>query len=156
MNRNITLDTAERLTGLSRRTLRRRLAVDMPRQERLRRVDKGYIPLRCLRGDLPGDLGPEDERVIVLADQGYAEAQHHVALMQMEAGFSDLAIYWLEQAAAQDYPDAMHWLGRCHVSGEGVEEDEIRGLDWLRRAAAKGHIISQKQLEGLSPMYVFG
>lgn len=62
----------------------------------------------------------------------------------------DLAIHWLRLAAAQSYPDAMHWLGRCYISGKGMDLDEKEGLAWIRRAAEHGHIISQKQIEALS------
>ncbi|SEQ34631.1 Sel1 repeat-containing protein [Ectothiorhodospira magna] len=69
--------------------------------------------------------------------------------MLLEARRPDLALHWLQAAADQHYPDAMHWLGRCHISGEGVPKDEMLGLSWLQRAAALGHVISQRQMAGI-------
>ncbi|MCG5501894.1 tetratricopeptide repeat protein, partial [Ectothiorhodospira lacustris] len=134
----VTLDTAEQLTGLSRRSLRRRLGIGMMRQARLANLGRGYVPLACIREDIPTTLTPDDEEVIVRADRGDAEAQNDVALLFMEVERYDLALPWLRKAAAQEYPDAMHWLGRCYVSGHGVEKDEAQGLEWLRRAGGGG------------------
>ncbi|MCG5513135.1 tetratricopeptide repeat protein [Ectothiorhodospira shaposhnikovii] len=145
----ISLDTAERLTGLSRRSLRRRLATEMPRQERSDAVDRGCIPLAAVRADIPAALQPEDDEVIIRADQGEAEAQNDVALILMDADRYDLAIHWLRLAARQEYPDAMHWLGRCYVSGQGVDKDEQEGMAWIRRAAEHGHVISQAQVRAM-------
>ena len=63
------------------------------------------------------------------------------------AGVTRGAIYWLELAARQDYADAMHWLARCYLDGNGVAPDEYLGLMWLSKAAAHGHRISQGQLQ---------
>lgn len=33
----------------------------------------------------------------------------------------------------------MHWLGRCHIAGNGVPADEKTGADWIAKAASRGH-----------------
>ncbi|WP_412852273.1 tetratricopeptide repeat protein [Ectothiorhodospira shaposhnikovii] len=150
---SITLESAIQLTGLSRRTLWRRIATGTVR--RLGRTGgrgpgHARIELELIRGDIPlPDLEDEDLQVIQQADAGDPAARHDVALMLMEAGCQELAIHWLTAAANQQYPDAMHWLGRCHITGEGVPRDEALGLSWIRRAAERGHFISRYQIEAL-------
>jgi hypothetical protein len=122
----------------------------MMRQERLDTLEKGYVPLACIREDIPTALESGDEEIFVRADRGDPEAQNDVAMIFMEEERYDLALPWLQKAADQVYSDAMHWLGRCYVSGHGVEKDEALGLNWIRRAADNGHVISQRQMESLA------
>lgn len=148
----ISLETAERLTGLSRRTLWRRVA---------RGVFKGFgrqesvhghgprISLAVVLEDIPATLEPGDEDIFLRADQGDPEAQNDVGLIFMEEERYDLALPWLQLAAEQEYPDAMHWVGRCYIAGHGVDKDDNLGLSWIKRAAKKGHLISQRQIESL-------
>jgi TPR repeat protein len=151
--RGITLDTAQLLTGLSRRSLRRRLAAGMLRRERHATLEKGRVPLAVLWDDLPPALGPGEEEGILRADGGDAEAQNDLALVFMEAGQPDRALPWLQMAADRQYPEAMYWLGRCHIAGQGMERDENAGLEWIRRAAARGHVIAQRQMAALGRSY---
>jgi TPR repeat protein len=59
------------------------------------------------------------------------------------------ALYWLELAAGQGHTDAMHWLGRCHIEGNGLPKNEELGIMWLSKAAAHGHLISRYQMDRL-------
>ena len=146
----ISLDTAMQLTGLSKRSLWRRVSsASYPTQRESHAGSRTLIAIEAIEADLPAPLEPGDEAIIARADQGDAEAQNDVAMILMEANRYDLALHWLRLAAEQEYPDAMHWLGRCYIEGNGLERDEISGLKWIRRAADNGHIISQQQLKSL-------
>ena len=45
------------------------------------------------------------------------------------------AAYWFKKSAEQGYGRAQYELGRCYLSGEGVEKDEKLGLTLLLKAA---------------------
>lgn len=94
-------------------------------------------------------LEEDDGPLIQEADEGNAEAQNDLALLFLANSKPRAAIYWLELAAKQDYPDAMHWLGRCHIDGNGVFQDANLGMMWLAKAAAHGHAISQAQIQSM-------
>ena len=145
----VRFDMAVRLTGLSRRTFWRRMA-DRTEAE-TRDLPRGMVDLEALREDLPFPASPADLQRIRDADAGDAEALHDVALMLMEANEFEQAVHWLERASAQNHPDAMHWLGRCYLRGEGVAPNVSVGLSWLARSAAHGHVISTAQLHSLHP-----
>ena len=40
-------------------------------------------------------------------------------------------------------------LGRCHIDGNGVLQDENIGIMWLAKAAAHGHAVSQAQMQAM-------
>ncbi len=96
-------------------------------------------------------ISPEDLPRLLRADSGDAEAQNDIGQFFSTGGQNKAAIYWLQQAAQQDHADAMQWLGRCYVSGEGVPKDDNLGLMWIAKAAAHGHVIAQAQMNGLRP-----
>lgn len=50
---------------------------------------------------------------------------------------------------AEAEPDAMHVLGRLYFAGVGVPEDQKKGVDLLKAAAAKGFILSEVVLSNL-------
>lgn len=105
------------------------------------------IDLEAIKSHACIPLEDDDSHLIQDADTGNAEAQNDLALLFLENSKPRAAIYWLELAAKQDYPDAMHWLGRCHIDGNGVLQDENLGMMWLAKAAAHGHAISQAQMQ---------
>ena len=84
-------------------------------------------------------LEPEDHALIVDADTGKAEAQCDLALQFLMQSLPTEAAQWLTAAANQTYPEAMHQLGRCYITGTGVEANEAVGIEWISRAAALGH-----------------
>ena len=156
----ITLDSAMKITGLSRRTLWRRLANDDASPTRARRGGGSSsnsrvarISLNCILPDLQIKLANGDESLVRAADAGEAEAQNDLALMLLAANNPDLGVLWLQDAAEQSYPDAMHWLGRCYIAGEGLRRDEALGLSWLGRAAAGGHVLSGELLQTLGVIH---
>ncbi len=136
----ITLNTAAALTGLSKRTLWRRIAdgqlhaqggADQGEHARVQLDD--VVALSRFR------LEPEDHALIVDADAGKAEAQCDLALLFLIQNQPSEAAQWLTLAAKQNYPEGMHQLGRCHIVGNGVEANQALGIEWISRAAALGH-----------------
>ncbi len=144
---SISLNTAISITGLSRRTLWRRISegcvstldTHEPGVETRVSLDD-VLPLSCL------PLQPDDHAVIVDADAGDAVAQCDVALMWLAAGRADDAVPWLVRSAKQHYPDAMCYLGRLCLSGEGIARDRDAGLMWLSHAAVKRHVLAPSLL----------
>jgi hypothetical protein len=141
---SICLNTAIAITGLSRRTLWRRIndgdistlgTHDHGGETRVNLDD--VLPLSSL------PLEPEDHAVIVGADAGDAVAQCELALIFLAADRPEDALPWMTHAAKQFYPDAMCYLGRWYLSGELVPRDEEVGLMWLAYAGAKGHPLGQ-------------
>jgi TPR repeat protein len=136
----ITLSTAVSITGLSKRTLWRRIADGClhtqggtDQGEHTRIMLDEVIALSRLR------LEPEDHALILKADAGFAEAQCDLALLFLAQNLSTEVVQWLTLAAKQHYPEAMHQLGRCYIAGHGVEANEALGTEWISRAAALGH-----------------
>ena len=82
------------------------------------------------------------------ADAGDAPAQADMGAMLYVAGARQPALYWLHAAAEQGSAEAMQWLGTAHAAG-GTERDEQLAVMWIAKAAALGHPIAKRQLEGL-------
>ena len=68
--------------------------------------------------------------------------------MSTRGGGREAALYWLRAAAEQGSAEAMQWLGTAHAAG-GTERDEQLAVMWIAKAAALGHPIAKRQLEGL-------
>ena len=107
---------------------------------------RSMIPFDAVRSECCIPLEKEDLELIAEADQGDAAAQNDLALLFLSHAKPGKAVFWLELAIKQKHTDAMHWLGRCHIEGNGVAQDENLGLMWLARAAAQGHVISQEMM----------
>jgi TPR repeat protein len=60
----------------------------------------------------------------------YHEGQGAVAQDQQKA------VYWYEKAAASGSAGAMRQLGDMYHKGEGVPPDELKALDWCKKALA--------------------
>ncbi len=139
---SITLNTAMSLTGLSKRTLWRRIADGQLRvhgtssgggSDHTRVLLDDVIALSRLRVD------DDDRALIADADAGSAEAQCDLGLLLLTQNHPTEAVAWLTRAANQSYPEAMHQLGRCYLAGRGLEASEVFGVEWISRAAALGH-----------------
>ncbi len=141
----ITFHSAQRLTGLSRRTLWRRIA-----QGALKSPHRNRIALELVLKDIPVPLSATDIASILRADQGEAEAQHEVALLFMGYQHAERALPWLQSAADLGCTDAMYWLGRGYIAGHALPQDEHLGLSWICRAARDGHFIAQQQMTALN------
>ncbi len=94
-------------------------------------------------------MEPVDLAVVLRADAGDAAAQNDIGQFFSIAGKHKIALYWLQQAAQQEDPDAMQWLGRCYISGDGVPKNDNLGIMWIAKAAAHDHVIAQTQIKGL-------
>ena len=143
----ISLASAILLTDLSENTLRRRIAAGvMVRTIEDRPNGRSMIPFDAIKSECCIPLEEGNFELITKADQGNAEAQNDLALLFLSCAKPKKAVYWLELAIKQKHTDAMHWLGRCYIEGNGVVQDENLGFMWLSRAAADGHIISRKMM----------
>ena len=144
----ISLAAAITLTEWSERTFWRRFADGSVKREMESSGNgKSMVHLDSIKPHMTILLAPEDLALVQQADRGDPAAQNDLALIFLASGKTRGAIYWLELAAKQDYADAMHWLARCYLDGNGVPPDDHLGLMWLSRAAAHGHRISQGQLQ---------
>lgn len=137
----ITLNTAASLTGLSKRTLWRRIADgQLHLAGGAGGGEHARVPLdEVLAVSRLRPAPTEDRRLILEADAGAAEAQCDLALAFLTQALPAEAVRWLTLAAQQNHPEAMHQLGRCYIAGTGVEADEAQGVTWIARAAALGH-----------------
>jgi TPR repeat protein len=144
----ISIGLAITLTEWSDKTLRRRVA-DRSINGKVERSGTGrmMVDFAAISPHICIPLEDEDIELVMEADSGEAAAQNDLALLFLENGKPKSAIYWLELATKQDYPDAMHWLAHCYFDGNGVAKNENLGLMWLARAAAAGHDISKAQMQ---------
>ena len=145
----ISLDTVCAITDMSKSTWRRRIAKgDFTRladdaRGRAMLLWSEVAPHTCV------PIEAEDKQNMLLADAGDAGAQDNIGQLFLMSEKYQAAIYWFEQAAQKNHPDAMQWLGHCYVNGKGVPQDENLGIMWLAKAAALGHVIAQRQIKGL-------
>lgn len=145
----ISIDTASAITGLSRRTWWRRISAgDVTRvtddnRGRAMLLWSEVAPHVC------APIEPEDQPFFLQADAGDAGAQGDIGQLFLMSKKYQAAFYWFGQAAQQNHPDAMQWLGHCYINGKGVSENENLGIMWLAKAAALGHVIAQGQMKGL-------
>lgn len=152
----ISLNAVIALTDQSERTLRRRIADgSLPRvAEEGGSSYKTLIPFEAIRPQLVVSMSDEDMLLVRQADAGDAGAQNDLALLMLFWQKPQGALYWLELAAKQECPEAMHWLARCYLEGNGVTRDENIGLMWLAKSAARGHLISQEQVQAMRDCFL--
>ena len=143
------------LTGRSERTLWRWIADGtLVRADSNAERDKTMVHLDSAKPYFSLPLASEEVGLLINADAGNSEAQNDVALLFLSHGKPESAIYWLNLAAEQGYADAMHWIGRCHIDGNGLPQDENLGIMWLAKAAAHGHLISQEQMQVMRAKFI--
>lgn len=148
---SISLQAAMSLTEWSERTIRRRVADGSLQCESDNTAsNKTLIYLESIQSDLCIPLSTEDIELLKTADAGDATAQTDLALLFLTHGKAKSAVYWLELAAKQSFPDALHYLGCCYLHGEGFVKDETLALMWIAKAASSGHPLAQAQIEALS------
>lgn len=151
----ISLAAAITLTEWSERTFWRRFADGSVKKE----VEgggngKSMVHLDSIKPYIAMPLDADDFALLRLADRGDAAAQNDLALIFLANGKPRGAIAWLEMAARQEHADAMHWLARCYLEGNGVARDDNLGMMWLSKAAARGHLISESQLRVMRERFI--
>lgn len=148
---SISLEAAAAMTGKGRRTLYRQLAEGKIAKQPKDARGRSMMALADVVDLVGFPLDDEDLAMIVRADNGDAEAQDDAGQMFYAAGAFDAAVYWLREAAAQDHPDAMQWLGACYAAGQGVPKDDNLAVMWIAKAASKGHAIAEQQIRSMLP-----
>lgn len=152
-SQTVSLATATALTERSKRTWWRRIEQGVINRADKESLSQTRISLFDVLPLISIPVTSEDLKVILRADIGDADAQNDVGQMFSIAGKAKAALYWLEQAARQDHPDAMQWLGRCYVAGEGVPQNENLGIMWIAKAAAFGNLIAKCQMDAFKHNY---
>jgi tetratricopeptide (TPR) repeat protein len=71
------------------------------------------------------------------AAEGHAGAQYNLAMLNEDN--HERMLRCLEQAAAQDHPDALFYLGSLYYSSDVVQQDLNRAQECFQRAAAQGN-----------------
>lgn len=143
------------LTEWSESTFRRRIAEgSLIREFEGGSNGRAIVDFDSIRPHLCLPIEDDDIDLIGQADAGQAEAQNDLALLFLENNKPKQAHYWLDLASKQEYPDAMHWIGRCYLEGNGVVQDENMGIMWLAKAAARGHKISQGLMQTFRDRFV--
>ena len=149
----VSLQAATTLTGWSERTLRRRIADGTLKCANGDEASyKTMISFDSIKNDICIALEPDAVEIIKSADAGDAQAQNELALLFLENNKPKSALYWLELSAKQDFADAMHWLGRCYLEGNGLPKDNNLALMWIAKAASLGHPIAIAQIESIHPI----
>ena len=85
-----------------------------------------------------------------LAEKGYADAQHRVAIMCQNglgvAANPVMAYKWMKAAAEQGHSLAQHGLGFMYMEGDCVEQNGELAVHWFTKAAEQGLAGSQTTL----------
>ena len=151
---NVSLQTATLLTGLSRRTLSRRITNGTLKSAQASKKDQyniTMISLDSIKNDIGIPLNPDDIELIKAADAGKPEAQNDLGVLFLENNKPQSAICWLELAAKQDFVNAMHLLGNCYLKGNGLAKDNNLAIMWIAKAASLGHPIAIAQIRSIRP-----
>lgn len=156
---SISLDAAEVMTGISRRTLWRRVAEGVLVSTEKDARGRTMLALEGLLEPMQDCTGlvfsAQDLAVLCQADAGNDQAQADVGALLYAASAASkapppppshaAALYWLRLAAEQGNCDAMHWLSTAAAQTH-TEKGNHEALMWLAKAAAHGHKIAQAQM----------
>jgi hypothetical protein len=98
-------------------------------------------------------LGELDALRELAEEHGYAPAQSELGWMYADGvgvsrNYAE-AKRWFERAAQQDYADGLAGLGTLYLAGDGVPEDDDRGMNLLRQGADRGSVTGQILLGAL-------
>ena len=150
----LSLDASIAITGISRSTLWRRVTDGTIGRGEKDGRSRAMLALGDVLALVEVKLSAEDRAMLLRADAGDAQAQADMGALFYVAGAHKAALYWLQEAAAQDNADAMQWLGTAYAGGGGgiSQDDNLANnlaIMWLARAAALGHRIAAYQLEQL-------
>ena len=115
----LSLDASVAITGISRRTLWRRVTDGTIGRCDTDGRSRAMLALGDVLGLVDVALNAEDRAMLLRADAGDAEAQADMGALFYVAGAHKAALYWLNEASAQDNAEAMQWLGTAYASGGG-------------------------------------
>jgi len=87
------------------------------------------------------------------AEGGHAYAQALFGWYYDRHANMPAAIHWYRRSAEQNWPGSQCNLALCYLNGWGVEVDEERGLEWMRKAVDQDHLYA---LYKLSELYASG
>lgn len=147
---HVSLQAATTLTEWSMRTIRRRLADGTLRCAADNEAyHKTMICFDSIKHEICVALAPEDIELIESADAGNVTAQNDLALLFLEQNKPKSAVYWLELATKQQAADAMHLLGNCYLTGNGLAKDDNLAMMWIAKAASLGHSIALSQIQSI-------
>ena len=79
-----------------------------------------------------------------LADEGNAEAQHHIGWLYANGHGLKVdvpkAIYWWEKAASSGHADSQFAIGMTYLTGDGdtIKKNVSEAIHWLVKAANNG------------------
>lgn len=146
---SISLEAAIAMTGISKRTLWRRVSDGSIAKHQEDARGRAMLAFAQIASLMDLALPDKDLHLIVRADSGDASAQADAGAMFFIAGRFGAAVYWLDLAAAQGNADAMQWLGNCHASGLGVPKNESLAIMWVAKAASLGHPVASRQIQGM-------
>jgi len=76
-----------------------------------------------------------------------AEQGHHGARSRLQDIEGNDPIAWFKKHAALGDAGAQFGWGMCYATGEGVEKDIAKALEWVEKAAAQGHRQAQESLQ---------
>jgi TPR repeat protein len=76
------------------------------------------------------------------ADQWWAQGQFDYGHALVPINPS-LAAYYFQLAADQELPQAEQSIGRCLITGTGIEQNAAAGFQYLQRAADHGLVSAQ-------------
>lgn len=150
MSRAINLEVAASVTQLSKRTLWRRLSEGQITRQANDEEGRTMITFEDLVPELCIPMGQEDQDLVIEAAAGDTGAQTDLALLFLDAGKPGVGQFWLTLAADQGHPDAMHYLSKLYIQGNGIPKNDSLGLMWLAKAASLGHLIAGEQITALS------
>lgn len=140
----ICLSTAMTITGLSKRTLWRRIGEGrIATDSKPAPGEKTLVDLHDVLKCSPLEFKPEERAIIADADQGDRAAQCNLGFLLMKAGRQDNAIHWLRLSAKQLYPIAMCYLGKHSFTDKGLERSERSNLMCLNQLADTGNLIAR-------------
>ena len=91
----------------------------------------------------------EVERLHSIAKKSDSLAQFSLAYMfysvkDFQKNYKKQAFYWAQQAANQGSVEAQHLIGSMYHAGHGTQINIGLAIDWYKKAAKQGCIISQK------------
>ena len=92
-------------------------------------------PLR-LSGD--DSLKPVEQAAEALYRAPVEQAAEAAVKLLTPAATAEAVAELYRRAAVQGHPSGQLALGRCYLSGEGVQRCDRRAREWLERAAAQG------------------